>query len=83
MSQHARDLEVIPAAPAGDGALLLDIYRRLVPLHATLTEHGPRRPELARIAAADLKAVLGMIETSTAFRAAASEERQARAKTGR
>jgi hypothetical protein len=78
MSQRT-DLPEVPAEPIGDGALLLDVYRRLVPLHATLTEHGARRPDLPRLVAADLLDVLGRIEASPTFRAAMAEDRRARA----
>ncbi len=78
MSQRT-DVPETTAAPTGDGVLLLEIYRRLVPLRATLTEHGARRPDLPRLVAADLLDVLGRIEASPSFRAAMTEDRRARA----
>ena len=78
MSQYTESFETPRAEPMDDGALLLDIYRRLVPLHATLTEHGARRPELPRIVAADLMAVIDQIEASPSFRAALDADRRVR-----
>ena len=78
MSQYNDSSEAPQAESTSDGALLLDIYRRLVPLHATLTEHEARRPELARIVATDLMAVIDRIEASPSFRAALDADRRAR-----
>jgi hypothetical protein len=77
MTQRTRADAVPEPAPGDGGALLLEIYRRLVPLHATLTEHGARRPDVPRMVAADLMDVLGRIEANPAFRAAEEAERRA------
>lgn len=78
MSQQFEPPATPPAEVFSDGALLLDIYRRLVPLHATLTEHGARQPDLPSLAAADLMAVLREIEASPSFRAAHDSEQERR-----
>ena len=77
MSLNAEPSKTDRAETSDDGALLLDIYRRLVPLHATVTEQGARRPDLPRIVAADLMDVIDQIEANPSFRTAFDADRRA------
>lgn len=60
-----------PAAPvSAEGALLSDIYGRLVPIHASLDEGNPLDSASQDDVARDLMAILRLIESNQEFRAA-------------
>jgi len=66
------------ASVTAEGALLSDIYGRLVPLHATFDEGSPLSASFQSAVALELMAVLGLIEANPEFQAADAAESERR-----